>query len=263
MSERLPLDVPRSQELLEALLTIPGSTGETYSRFHRYSPRNLGFLALQNCPPEPVATYAKWNELGRHVLRGSKAFSILRPIQVKVESEEEEQPKLIRRFKVVRALFAASQTAGDDLPPYEPPHWSKERALTTLDVTEVPFEHYDGNAQGYSYDRNVAINPVAVYPFKTLVHELGHVVGGHTTNDGMDEYRQHRGVMEFEAEATAFLTLKELSATDQFNESESRAYVQGHLKALRPPEQSFRTVLNTTTQILAAGYENTTEAADA
>lgn len=259
MSERLPLDIPKSQELLEALLTIPGSTGETYRRFYNYSPRNLGFLALQNCPPEPVATYAKWNELGRHVLKGSKAFSILRPIQVKVETEEDEQPKLIRRFKVVRALFAASQTAGDDLPPYEPAHWSKERALTKLDITEVPFEHYDGNAQGYSYDRNVAINPAAVYPFKTLAHELGHVVSGHTTNEGMDEYRQHRGVMEFEAEATAFLTLKELNATDQFNESESRAYVQNWVSGQKPPETSFKTVLNSTTQILDAGFFSTGE----
>lgn len=259
MSERPSLDVPKSQELLEALLTIPGSTGETYRRFYNYSPRNLGFLALQNCPEEPVATFKKWNDLGRHVLKGSKAFSILRPIQVKVESGDGDAPKLIRRFKVVRALFAVSQTAGDDLPPYEPPQWSRERALKTLDITEVPFEHHDGNAQGYSYDRNVAISRVAVYPFKTLIHEFGHVLSGHTTPSAIAEYEQHRGVMEFEAEATAFLTLKELSATDQFNESESRAYVQNWMKGERPPEPSFKAVLNNTTQILDAGYVPSTE----
>jgi hypothetical protein len=256
MSERTPsLEVPKSEELLEALLTIPGSTGETYRRFHPYSPRNLGFLAMQGCPPEPVATYARWTELGRQVLKGSKAFSILRPIQVRVEGENEEDDKLIRRFKVVRALFPLSQTAGEELPPYEPPAWSVDRALGELAITRVPFASFNGNTQGYSYDRNVAVSPVAVYPFKTLLHEVGHVVGGHTTPAGLEEYGQHRGRMEFEAEATAFLTLKELGATGQFNEEVMRGYVQNHLGSERPPEQSFKTVLNSTTTILNAGYE--------
>jgi len=31
----------------------------------------------------------------------------------------------------------------------------------------VPFALIDGNTQGYSYERKVAVSPVAVYPVKT------------------------------------------------------------------------------------------------
>jgi len=249
------LDVPKSRELLEALLTVEGSVGNTYSRFHNYSQRNLGFLAMQGCPMEPVATYGRWQELGRHVTKGQKAYSILRPIQVKIEREESDEVQMIRRFKVVRALFALSQTAGEELPPYEPPEWSKAGALGKLAITEVPFKTYQGNVAGYSFERNVAVNPMALYPFKTLLHEMAHVVGGHTEAGRLQEYQTHRGVMEFEAEAPAYLVLNELDSLEQCNASESRAYVQGWMRDETPPESSFRTVLNTTDQLLQAGYE--------
>src|SRR5690625_5187382 len=146
MSERKPIDLPANRELLEGLLTLPGSTGETYSRIHRYSPRNIGFLALQGCPPEPIATYRKWAELGGHVKKGSKAFAILRPIMIRKKDEDgEPTDEMFRRFKIVRAIFPLSMTSGAELPPYEPPHWSKERALGALGVREVAFQEYDGN----------------------------------------------------------------------------------------------------------------------
>jgi hypothetical protein len=249
------LEVPKGRELIEAMLTVEGSIGETYSRFHRYSPRNLGFLALQGCPIEPVATFKRWQELGRQVQRGQKAYSILRPIQVKVENEKTEEVTMVRRFKVVRALFAVSQTAGEDLPPYEPPAWSRNRALQSLDITEVPFEHYDGNVQGYSYDRNLAVSPVAAYPFKTWAHEAGHILGGHTIPEKLLEYQEHRGVSEFEAEATAHLFLKTIGATDQFNESESRGYIQHYMRGQEPTERNYTTILNSTGRLVEAGYE--------
>jgi hypothetical protein len=257
--ERKPsIDVPASQELLEGLLTLPGSTGETYRRFHNYSPRNIGFLALQGCPPEPVATFKKWQELGRHVTKGQKAFSILRPIQVKIEDEKTEEVKLLKRFKVVRALFAASQTAGDDLPPYVPREWDVDRALKVLDIEQVPFQSYDGNTGGYAVDRTIAINPVAPYPLRTTIHEISHVTHGHTTPDKLIEYQSHRGTFEFEAEASAYVCLNEIGELDEQTATVSRGYVQGWLKGEKPSDKSLRAVLNTSTQILDAGYDLST-----
>ncbi|BAS17606.1 DNA primase [Arthrobacter sp. Hiyo8] len=257
MSERPPIDVPKSRELLEGLLTLAGSTGETYSRFHRYSPRNLGFLALQNCPPEPIATFKRWQELGRHVTKGSKAYSILRPIQVKVETDDnsDEQYKLVRRFKVVRALFAVSQTAGDDLPPYCPPGWSVDRALETLGIERVPFENYDGNIGGYARGNKIAINPVAPYPLRTTIHEASHVTHGDTTPENLALYQEHRGQFEYRAEASAYVVLNELGALDEETASVSRGYVQGWLRDQQPPEDDMRRVLNVSTKILDAGFE--------
>lgn len=259
LSRPATIDVPKGRELIEALLTVRGELGSSYSRFHRYSTRNLGFLAMQGCPMEPVATFNRWKELGRQVQRGEKAYSILRPIQVKVRGEQDgdqdDEVKMIRRFKVVKALFAVSQTAGEDLPPYEPPAWSRERAMQALDITEVPFEHYDGNVQGFSYDRNLAVSPVAVYPFKTWAHEAGHIMGGHTTEQRLAEYQEHRGPFEFEAEATAHLVLKTLGADDQFNAAESRGYIQHYMRGEQPTEKNFSTILNSTGRIVEAGYE--------
>lgn len=250
-------DVPQPSELLSSLIDIPGSTGETYSRLHRYSPRNLGFLALQGCPPQPVGTYGKWQELGRQVQRGEKAYAILRPIQVKVggnEGDKEgEEPKLIQRFKVVRALFALSQTKGEELPPYERPDWSVTRALGTLAIERVPFESYDGNIGGYAVGRTIAINPLAPYPLRTTLHEMSHVEHGHTTDEHLEQYQSHRGTYEYEAEASAFVALKELDELDNVTASVSRAYVQGWLRGEQPSETSVRNVLNVSTRILDAG----------
>lgn len=260
MSEKRPQDTPTNREMLESLLTIEGSTGSTYSRFHRYSPRNIGFLAMQGCPPEPVATYGRWGELGRHVTKGSKAFSILRPINVKVEDEKaDEGYRLIRRFKVVRALFHYSQTAGDDLPPYEPPAWDTEAALAHLDITRIPFESYEANMGGYARGRELAINPMAPYPFRTLAHEMSHIQSRHTSPEEMTEYLTHRGRKEVEAELGAYVVLKELDELDDETAAVSRGYAQSWAGNDELADESVRTILTSSGSILDAFWNTRRE----
>ena len=275
MSERQPpLERPSDRELLEALLTVPGSVGETYSRFHNYSQRNLGFLALQGCAMEPIATYKKWSELGRQVKRGSKAYSILRPIQVRVgdraqdgaqvdqgkgahqdHNRAQDEPKFIQRFKVVRAIFSYSQTEGEELPELEPREWSTERALGALAIQQVPFQNFDGNIGGYAVGREIAINPLAPFPLKTALHEMSHIEHGHTTEENLAQYQEHRGLYEFEAEATAHLALNTIGEMTDDAAEVSRGYIQGWLRHESPPEQSLRRVLNVSTKLVNAGYE--------
>jgi hypothetical protein len=241
--------------LLEEALTMPGNLGNIYNRFYPYSFNNQVLLYMQRVT-EPVATYNKWKEMGRQVQKGSKAKSILRPItlNLKDQLDKDGQPKKLTKFKMVKCLFTASETSGDELPEWEPPEWSAERALGALAISRVPFELLDGNVQGYSFDRNVTVSPVAVYPFKTLIHEVGHVVLGHTTPDQRAEYQEHRGVKEFAAESTAYLTLNEIGATDnQWNPSSSRAYIQTWLQGQRPPDQEIKAVFKATDAILKAG----------
>jgi len=259
MSETLTrptLEVPSSREMFDTLLTAEGSVGNTYNRLWDYSPRNVAFLMMQGCPPEPVATYRKWTELGRQVQRGEKAYSVLRPIQVRIEAKnEEEDDRMIRRFKVVKALFAYSQTAGEELPEVEPRGWSKERALGVLGINLVKFSDYDGNKGGYAVGRDIAINPLAPYPLRTLLHEISHVEHGHTTPEGLQTYQTHRGAMEFEAEATAFLTLNEFDELDDETATVSRGYCQSWMKQEQPTEVTYRRILNVSTKILKAGRE--------
>jgi len=153
----------------------------------------------------------------------------------------------------VRCLFTYRQTEGDELPPAEVPEWSLTTALEQLDIKRVPYTSPDGNTQGVSWERSIAINPVAAYPLKTTVHEVAHVVSGHTAPDQQAEYQTHRGQMEFEAEATAHLVLRELDVLTDEQASVSRGYVQSWMRGERPPEASIRKVFSNTTAILRAG----------
>jgi hypothetical protein len=243
------------QNLLETAVNSPGQLGNSYSRFYNYSFLNLMYLLQQGTPIEPIATYKRWGDLGRHVKKGAKAKEIIRPIQIKLKDELDDkgQPKTITKFKGVRCIFPLSDTEGDDLPPFEPPEWSEKRALGALSINRVLFESLDGNVAGYSINRNVAVNPVAPYPFKTLMHEMGHVVLGHTTPDALKDYQAHRGLKEFEAEGTAYLAMHELDLDAQMNASESRAYIQHWLRGETPPDSSIKSVFKTTDTILKAG----------
>lgn len=259
MSERQPEQLEingkplKWYELLETALTVEGSLGDTYSRFHDYSMGNMILLMMQGVR-EPVAGFRKWQSLNRFVKKGASGKYILHPVIVKVkDTETGEERHVVRGFKLRKSVFAYSDTEGEELPEPQPREWSKERAIGALGIRQVAFDQINGNIAGYSFERNFAINPVAVHPFKTMLHEVGHIVLGHTAPDQIAEYRTHRGIKEFEAEATAYLVANELDQLDSLNASETRAYIQHWLRGDKPDDQSIKRVFAATTQILKAG----------
>ena len=245
---------PHWSDLLKTALELPGQAGNTYNRFRRFSLGNQALLLMQGVQ-EPVHTYKGWLSLNRQVKRGSKAKVIYVPMFRKETTEKGDEEKRLSGFKLVPSMFGVSETEGDDLPEYEPPDWSKERAMSKLSLVQVSFETLEGNAQGYSVGRQFAINPVAVYPFKTTLHEMAHIVTGHTVPDKLTEYQTHRGLFEFEAEGAAYLLMNELDSTDQFNAAESRQYIQTWLQGEEPPESSIKRVFSTADKIYRAGLE--------
>src|SRR5438876_320120 len=248
-------------EIIEAALTTPGNIGTTYNRFYEYSFLNQIYLRMQGVA-EPVATYKRWQAIGRQVIRGAKAKEIIRPVIIHKQPKPGETEgtdetihtvERIVAFKAERRIFALSDTVGDELPPVQLPEWDVDTALNTLGIRLVPFDALSGNLQGYSRGRDIAINPVAVNPTKTRFHEIGHVVLGHTTPEALAEYQTHRGIMEFQAEATAYLTINELELLDEATATRSRGYVQDWLKGERPPDKAIREVFTATDTILKAG----------
>ncbi|MDQ0276549.1 hypothetical protein QO003_000852 [Arthrobacter silviterrae] len=187
------------------------------------------------------------------------AKAILRPIIYKDTNDQGDEKQHVKGFKMVNRMFEVSETQSEELPEYEPPTWNKERTLGALAIVQEDFEQLNGNMAGHSYNRNVAINPVAKYPFKTLVHELGHVVIGHTSEASMEEYRQHRGLMEFQANSTAYLALNELDATDRFDAAEIRGYIQTWIHDERPVDAAIKQVFGATDKILKAGIATNPE----
>lgn len=256
MSERQDFK-PDWPGLLEAALTIEGSTGNTFNRLYRYSMGNLAFLMYQGVSPQPIATYKRWSELGRQVKRGSKAREIIRPITItlKDELDDQGQPRKITKFKAVKAIFPIEDTEGEPLPEIELPEWSRSRALAALAIREVSFDLFDGNTAGYSVGRDIAINPAAADPEATWFHEAAHIVAGHTTPEQLQKYQAHRGTFEFEAEGSAHLVLNELELLTEERASVNRAYIQGWLRKEKPTDQSVRKVFKTADTIVDAGRE--------
>jgi len=165
VAEKLPWD-----KLLEEALTAPGNLTGVYDRFHDYSITNM-LLSLMQGIREPVASFSRWKSLGRHVVQGARAKEVIVPLLVKepaLEDEplEEKRERVARLigFKVVRAVFALSDTDGAELPPIHIPGWDTQTALDKLSVRQVPFESNNGNLQGYSQGVEIAINPLAVHP---------------------------------------------------------------------------------------------------
>jgi hypothetical protein len=257
--EQTRVDWPK---LLDEALTAPGNLGNVYNRFHDYSITNMMLFLMQGIR-EPVASYSRWKSLGRQVVKGAKAKEVIVPVLVNEpapepaedESLEEKRERVARLigFKVVRAVFGLSDTDGDYIPPPEPQRWSKPTALARLGIQEVYFDRVNGNLQGWSRGLDFAINPMSVHPNKTLFHELGHIILGHTLPHHYKEYQSHRGIMEFQAEATAYLLMNELELMDEETAAHSRGYIRHWLGEEQPPDQAIRQVFTAADRILRAG----------
>ncbi len=237
---------------LDEALNAPGSLGNTYTRFYNYSFLNQIRLMMQGVH-EPVATYRRWQELGRQVRKGSKAKTVLAPVMVSREDKDSDSKRqVLVGFRDSRTVFGFSDTDGDDLPAVELPGWDVDTALAALTIDRVPFDLTDGNTAGYSFQddagRHLAINPVAKYPAKTLLHELAHLALGHCK----DGDHTHRGIAEFEAESVAYLISKELELIT-WDASESRAYIQTWLGRAEVTEANISRIFAATNKILAAG----------
>jgi hypothetical protein len=265
-------DVPKWSALLVEAVNKPGLIMEAYSAFHNYSIGNQ-ILALVQCQlrglePGPINTFPGWQALGRTVKRGERALILCMPITRKVreeapESEGENSERRFTSFMHKARWFAISQTVGDEFTPPRLPEWEAERALAALDIEQIAFTDTDGNCQGYAKKRQIAINPVAQLPHKTLFHETAHVILGHTSEaDFTDTERTPKNLREVEAEAVALLCCEALNLEGA---DYCRGYIQNWLcpaigyKGDAIPEKSAQKIFRAADQILRAGRLQTSE----
>ncbi len=245
-------------ELLQNAVNEPGTLSQAYQQFHHYSLGNQ-LLAMVQCherdlPPGPMATFPRWKELGRHVKRGQKALTLCMPLTIKRQNDQNDavDVEVFTRFVYRSRWFVLAQTEGEALPVPSVPTWDEGQALSTLDITEVPFEATDGNTMGYARDRCIAMNPLNPLPYKTRFHEVAHVLLGHTTEGVQSDGEvTPRNLRECEAESVALLCC---AALELLGADECRGYVQhwwGQGHAI--PERSAQAVLKVADQILKAG----------
>lgn len=262
------LDIPKWSALLVEAVNKPGLIMQAYSAFHHYSVGNQ-LLALVQChmrglEPGPINTFPGWQALGRNVKRGERALVLCMPISGKRQDEhandnndEANRQRTYTAFVHKPRWFVISQTIGDEFTPPALPQWDAEQALTALDIEQIAFTETDGNCQGYARKRQVAINPVAQLPHKTLFHEAAHVILGHTAEaDFTDTERTPKNLREVEAEAVALLCCEALNLEGA---DFCRGYIQNWLcPALgyngdAIPEKSAQKIFRAADQILRAG----------
>ena len=269
-------DIPKWSALLVEAVNKPGLIMEAYSAFHNYSIGNQ-LLALIQCQmrglqPGPINTFPKWQTLGRVVKRGERALMLCMPLTRKrrdretnsndATGEEHTYTTFVHRAR----WFVVSQTVGNEIKSPAIPEWNADRALANLNVERIDFDSTDGNCQGFARKRQIAINPIAQLPFKTLFHEAAHVILGHTAEgDFADTETTPRSLREVEAEAVALLCCESLGLEGA---EYCRGYIQNWLyqgtgyKADAIPEKSAQKILHAADQILRAGRLDKERAAE-
>lgn len=251
-------------ELLERAVIDPGTISTAYRQFHGYSLGNqllaLGQCLTRDLRPGPLATYARWQALGRQVRKGERAISLCMPVTIKRAARETDDgpgdPQAFTRFVHRNHWFVVAQTDGADLLAVPLPTWDAASALAALAIAEVAFDALDGNIMGYARDRAIAISPLNPLPHKTRFHELAHVLLGHTTEgEQRDGELTPRNLRECEAEAVAMVCC---AALDLPGIDKSRGYIQSWWGRGNPiPERSAQRILKVADQILKAGVTET------
>jgi hypothetical protein len=244
-------------DLLFDAVSEPGKLQEAFRYFHSYSLGNMIAIETQ-CRNKgielgPVATYKRWQTLGRQVTKGAKSLWMCQPVTIKDKDADETDENGVKVFFQWRpGWFVLSQTEGEDqAEAITCPQWDAIDALKALDITREPFAHHNGNVQGYATrKRTIAINPVAQLPVKTLFHELAHIVLGHTDveSHGFDT---PKSLKEVEAESVALLCTATLGL-------EGVEYCRGYIQhwggeGNTIPEKSAQAIFRAADKIIKAG----------
>ena len=248
-------------ELLRDAVEKPGRLLEAYTAFHNYSIGNA-LLALEQCvrrnlQPGPLNTYRGWRERKRQVRKGETGITLCMPMPFKRtvsadDLEEPAEPPTRYAFRFRAYWFVLAQTEGDEIYVAPIPGFDLDTALSALHIARIAFDEINGNVQGFARQREIAINPLAALPYKTIFHELAHVVLGHTTSEKfVDDERTPVHLREAEAESVALICCETLGLEGaEF----CRGYIQHWLKTEKDiPNHNAAHIFAAATSILKAG----------
>lgn len=190
--------------------------------FHRYSIGNLLLILSQRPESSLIAGYRTWQTLNRQVRKGERGIRIYggREIRETVENAqgEDEETRRTRFFPV--SVFDIGQTdlidpeAGDPSTLTRSLEGADEQGIfhavadyLTGQGWNVEREPLTGTTNGYTdpTGRRVVIGAdlSPAQAAKTALHEAAHVIL-HAQED-RDEYVEHRGIKETEAESVAYI----------------------------------------------------------
>jgi hypothetical protein len=166
--------------------------------------------------------------------------------------EQPEEPQTRHAFRFRAYWFVLAQTEGEEPCVAPIPGFDTDTALGTLHITRIAFDEINGNIQGFARQREIAVNPLAALPHKTTLHEIAHIVLGHTATETLvDGELTPRHLREVEAESVALICCETLGLEGaEF----CRGYIQHWLKTEKEiHNHSAARIFAAATSILKAG----------
>lgn len=242
------------QQMFELALKGDGKLLKGFSNFHNYSFGNqmwaMHQMHMRGLEVSPIATFKKWQSLGRNVKKGSKAIELCMPVTIK--DKDTEKPKTVFIFK--KNWFSMSQTEGEDVK-FPEIGFDFAMAFQNLNITKENFQHTNGNVLGYAKQgRILAINPIGEKPEATTFHEIAHILLGHCdgVSELVDEVTTQKNLKEVEAEGVALCCMLALGLDGtEYNVG----YIKNWWKDNEIPADSIKKIFKVTNEILRAGQE--------
>jgi len=197
-----------------------------YARFHKYSSLNTLLIMLQRPEASKVASYKKWQELGRQVAKGSKAIYVYAPLLKREKDAVTGDPaEKILGFRLV-AVFAELDLENiecDSLPQLWQPlpdDCSRQLARAIERIREsgisVTERKLKAGVQGMATARSITLSSAigdSRNRLATLLHEAAHSYChyGETAKD------KTTAQCELESEASAWVVLHRLGIPYPFS----------------------------------------------
>ncbi len=182
--------------------------------------------------------FRQWNEVGRWVSKGAKAFWILGPVRKKVKTSRDaledqgegaqEFREILVGFKAI-AVFRYEDTYGKDLPVYEPRSTPPLMEVAERFGMKVQYERLAPGVYGATDHTNKTI-VLATEDWDTFFHELGHAV--HRSFEPKSGHGQ-----ELEAETVAQLVAATLARLyDRPADNFSWSYIASYAASNSPQQ---------------------------
>lgn len=254
-------------DLLKEVVSEKGVISECYNMFHNFSITNqiLAFYQLKGMglPISPIACKSSWSKKGREVKpeydNEKHAIWLRMPLTKKYTdvNEEGEEVATYRTFYNFKPnWYSFSQTQGKNgkkapiiRPSADVTGFDIERVIKVKDIKRIEYNSVDGNCQGFCYPekKELAINPLAENEFKTIIHEIAHILLKHHTDN------MTRDLHELEAETVAYIVLSVLNKASESDLEKMRGYIQGWFKGKEVPEENAKRIMRVANDILKVG----------
>lgn len=192
----------RIQTALDAVLdmfrtgNLPEKIAQTYIQRSRHDVPSAAWslgnqLIMIANGTNDARGYRQWQQVGRQVRKGARAFYILAPITATIteadpETGEERKRTILKGFRDV-PVFRYEDTEGQPLEPatYDPPTLPPLYDVAQRFVSKITYVPFVGQAWRGQYQIGSREIRLATHDERTFFHELGHAA--HAT------FRQLRG----------------------------------------------------------------------